>query len=1489
MAAMRSAKSIIPRHSALIRFLVLFGVLLAPASHAASQTTYFVDADVNDGGDGLSWGTAYNDLQSALGDAMTGDEIWVAEGTYTPTTDPNDRAAAFQLVNGVGLYGGFAGTETLRSERDFENNVTILSGDLNDDDLPGFVNVTDNCYHVVNGTNTGSATIVDGFTIRGGNVDSGEPPANGIGSAVYISTGSPQFHNCRFENNLTMIVPQELRAGAGAIGLENGADPDFVNCRFIGNHAALAGAVFARPGASARFVDCMFLDNTSDENAGAVTHDETGAGVMAFSRCVFVGNQATGDGGAVTIVGHTSTFVKCDFIDNTAQGQGGAIAAFAANVALVNCRIFGNDAGSNGGGIYNNDSPTHLINCIVGGNVADSVGGGMYNTNADTQITNSTFSGNSSSGAGAIHNATMSDPIIRNSILWNNAGAQITDEMGASTTVAYSNSQGGGFPGTGNIDADPGFLVAASSTWTTDAIYDPATGQTVLTDTSASYPANEHTGRFLKPDASQYTQSLIIANTATTITIWGDFTSLVPTGGPYPSYEITDYRLNSMSPCIDAGDNTAVPADTEDLNNDGNTSEPVPFDLAGNARFYDALAPDTGNGTPPIVDMGAFEFFDDCNGNGVPDADEIEITTIHSGLPLSFPTGVTHDSDTGDFVVIDAGLALFRVTAEGMVTTIASGFPFESPHDVTQDALSGDFIVTDFNPDPNSLSTPQLVRVTSGGQVQIIVGGIPLFYPVGVTQDASTGEFLVTDFWTDVLYRVTTAGEISLIDVTQSLNGPLGVVQDTATGDFIVTSQFDDAIFRVTAAGMVTTIASGSPFMTPSGVTQDAATGDFFVTDVSAGALFRVTPAGIVTTVASGQPFVNPRGITQDASTGDFILVDQGADALFRVRVSGSPDCNADGVLDECQLDGNDCNNNGIPDDCDIADMTSDDMDMNGVPDECTEFVGQDPNQPTLWSFPANWEDNVVPDNDGMDEFSVTIDAAGAPAGVVCDIDAEINTLRLLDNTGLRIGADPPNPSGSLSIVRPGGLRNDGCIVISDGAFLAFGDGAAGDAVFLLGGSGPTTLEGTAAFISSVDPADALHSTGLINGEGVIDATFQNDGVIRGDVPSGVLSIIGTAPNESDGLVEAAGGGVVSISNAIITGAGAYRTDCLGSQLGAFRGGCNPPPPPTASLFENALRGGCNPPPTLRIDTSDITGSVLDVINDGLAEMRGSTDLAITTAVTIDSGGVYTGVAPTDAALITPVLDVLATGGVPGQVILVDQMSITILGGFGGGGGSISLRGAVRPVVTLQDAAVLDIDGNWMVDGAIDFAASSGSTVELAGDLAITSLDPNALDLGTARVLLNGSMQLVEAAGADLGAGAPGFANNFALGTLELASGTLVRLVDDVDNQNDGQGVSPEALYVETLVLNPGSTLTVTTGRLYFDTRMGAGTLITAGDFDADGDVDLGEFAIFAQCFAGALNPPAPSCPLGIDADFDDDGDVDTADFAIFAQNFTGS
>ena len=112
-------------------------------SHAAvyGQVIRYVDASrPDDSGDGLSWANADKTLQAALAVAVSGDEIWVKAGLYNPDEGPghtlNDRTETFQLIDGVEMYGGFAGTETSRDERDWLSNDTILGGDLSGNDAP---------------------------------------------------------------------------------------------------------------------------------------------------------------------------------------------------------------------------------------------------------------------------------------------------------------------------------------------------------------------------------------------------------------------------------------------------------------------------------------------------------------------------------------------------------------------------------------------------------------------------------------------------------------------------------------------------------------------------------------------------------------------------------------------------------------------------------------------------------------------------------------------------------------------------------------------------------------------------------------------------------------------------------------------------------------------------------------------------------------------------------------------------------------------------------------------------------------------------------------------------------------------------------------------------------------------------------------------------------------------------------------------------------
>ncbi|HWZ86999.1 MAG TPA: hypothetical protein VN032_12405, partial [Thermoanaerobaculia bacterium] len=104
-------------------------LLFIAAAPFAEAGVIFVNGAATGANNGSSWANAYVSLQSGLTAAGSSDEIWVAAATYKPTATI-DRTISFALKNGVGVYGGFNGTETQRSQRNPAVNVTILSGDI---------------------------------------------------------------------------------------------------------------------------------------------------------------------------------------------------------------------------------------------------------------------------------------------------------------------------------------------------------------------------------------------------------------------------------------------------------------------------------------------------------------------------------------------------------------------------------------------------------------------------------------------------------------------------------------------------------------------------------------------------------------------------------------------------------------------------------------------------------------------------------------------------------------------------------------------------------------------------------------------------------------------------------------------------------------------------------------------------------------------------------------------------------------------------------------------------------------------------------------------------------------------------------------------------------------------------------------------------------------------------------------------------------------
>ena len=240
------------------------GAQVAPAPIPAASRIIFVRANAGGSNDGSSWENAFMDLQDALAAARSGDTIWVAGGTYTPG---DSQDSTFSLKNHVEIYGGFAGTETSLSQRDVETNVTILSGEIGDSEL-----ITDNVYHVVTASQTTNTTVLDGFTISGGNASGSSSGNRDDGGGMFISDGSPILRNLIFENNNAI-------AGGGLYN-QSGSSPSLNNVTFRNNTASNGGAIF-NGSSNPTFVDIIFADNSASNNGGAIYNNSSNPNITS--------------------------------------------------------------------------------------------------------------------------------------------------------------------------------------------------------------------------------------------------------------------------------------------------------------------------------------------------------------------------------------------------------------------------------------------------------------------------------------------------------------------------------------------------------------------------------------------------------------------------------------------------------------------------------------------------------------------------------------------------------------------------------------------------------------------------------------------------------------------------------------------------------------------------------------------------------------------------------------------------------------------------------------------------------------------------------------------------------------------------------------------------------------------------------------------------------------------------------------------------------
>ena len=311
-----------------------------------------------------------------------------------PTLAATIRVPADQSTIQAGIDVALDGDLVLVFPGTYVENIDFLSKAIT---LKGKENAT-----VIDGNQEGSVvTFASGETessrIKGFTIRNGDNTEGGGGIVCWNSC--PTISDCTVRNNFAGVY-------GGGIYCNNHSDPMIVNCTIFENIAYSGGGG----------ISCW--DSSSPMITG----------------CTIYSNEATLNGGGIHCDNSSPTIAGCTFSENIAyEHHGGGIFCYHSTPTITNCSITGNS-------------------CVYGAS-----GGILFHYSSST-ITNCTIADNSAVGAGGLR-AYRASPIITNCIFWGNTASTSSElDVGdASPSITYCDVKGG-WPGTGNMDADPIFV-----------------------------------------------------------------------------------------------------------------------------------------------------------------------------------------------------------------------------------------------------------------------------------------------------------------------------------------------------------------------------------------------------------------------------------------------------------------------------------------------------------------------------------------------------------------------------------------------------------------------------------------------------------------------------------------------------------------------------------------------------------------------------------------------------------------------------------------------------------------------------------------------------------------------------------------------------------------------------------------------------------------------------------------------------------------------
>ncbi len=511
------------RHLRSVSILRLGAVclLLLISARVHGQAIRYVDENASGGGDGQSWNTAHRYLQDALAEAAQPgsaiDEIRVADGVYLPdagaSQSPGDREATFHLVDGVALKGGYAGQGAPDpDERDFEQYASILSGDLSGNDTAATSPQAmlddptrgDNSHHVVTGQNLSGTTLLEGFTITAGHVDSTAENPNGAG--LLLNSSSLTVRSCMFTKNCgggdgNMYSSEKSKGGGiyctassslviedcvfnvnfamsngGGFACRSSSDIVLDQCHFMNNVSSYGGAISLGDSLDCEIRESTLLGNsswryTTSGGHGGAMHSYRSS--YSLEDSLLQANYARWDGGAVyTTQDVQASLSDLQLVSNVSE-RGGALYATNSNISVDRSSVLNNYGISSGGGLYldgGSDVFRHIRDCLITRNRTVARGAGIYVFGSNYEIEQCRIVGNVSRSTGAAGLYLRSgEGLLRNCVIAENEvekdaqGAAVLVSNGAVEVVHCTIAYNKGLPDHGGVFSDDSTISMVNS------------------------------------------------------------------------------------------------------------------------------------------------------------------------------------------------------------------------------------------------------------------------------------------------------------------------------------------------------------------------------------------------------------------------------------------------------------------------------------------------------------------------------------------------------------------------------------------------------------------------------------------------------------------------------------------------------------------------------------------------------------------------------------------------------------------------------------------------------------------------------------------------------------------------------------------------------------------------------------------------------------------------------------------------------------------